>query len=258
MPDRWTALATLAPMAFVRVPEHHVGLVERRGRYHRTIRSGRHFLGLVDEVRVTLDLRPQSITITTPVISENDEMAEVTVVVTYDITDPVRAVYELTDHRQALEQTVILGLRNYGALHDLDQIAAGGAEMSRFVLSTVGELSPRFGCRPTRVDVTAIERIVDLEAFRRDSLAEDLNRILDLTDVPIVLRGYDRGPALELLESARRALLSGDRDGLAAVDEALRRPVPVRFRGYDCGLLDVRLRRLRRFVEAERARTGEG
>src|SRR5436189_6433281 len=100
-------------------------------------------------------------------------------------------------------------------------MAADRTEMSHYVLATAIELSTRFGCRPTRVDVTAIERVSDQDAFRRDSLAENLDRILNLTDVPIVLRGYDQDRALELLESARRALVSGDRDGLAAVDEAL-------------------------------------
>lgn len=95
------------------VPQAHAGLVERLGRYLRTIPPGVNLVApFVDQVRL-VDTRSKDLDIP-PTQCRTADGATVTVEarLRYRVTDPVKAVYEVANHREALAQVTASTLRS--------------------------------------------------------------------------------------------------------------------------------------------------
>jgi len=214
------------------VPEHHVELVERLGKYHRTLEPGRHMLiPGIEAVRTRLDLRRQALDVATVAYTADNELVAVDAAVEFDIVDPVRAVYDISDHRQALEQAVITVLRN-----EL------GVETGQDLRSQINERTAGFGIEVTEVNVTTTalpaEEAEAIRARARDNLRRP--------GFAVVLRGYDRQQVDDVLRRAIEGFSSDRPDLRAAAAQALWEPLRVRFRGYSRQQVDRHLALIRR------------
>jgi regulator of protease activity HflC (stomatin/prohibitin superfamily) len=154
------ALIIIVRKQWVRnVPEEHVDLVERLGRYHRTIKPGRHMLlPSVDAVRARVDLRPQSLTLPAiSAITADDRLLMVDLALRFEIVDPVRSVYEIADFRQALEVFTGVTLRKIvGGLAQIDALS-GRSEIERSLTSVVAREAAAWGIQVNHAEITAIE-----------------------------------------------------------------------------------------------------
>jgi hypothetical protein len=116
------------------IPEASAAIIERFGRYSRTLTSGPHRIRpFADSIRFRLDLRRQTVPFPVSVVLASDEDTEVqfNAVVHYKVTDPYTATYGVASFFQALDQRlrheVITGLRglqgnfNESALEELRQ-----------------------------------------------------------------------------------------------------------------------------------------
>src|SRR5215217_4484646 len=116
------ALITLLIIAFVLVlartvrivPQARAGVVERLGRFHRTLDPGLSILvPFVDRLRPLIDLREQVVSFPPqPVITEDNLTVNIDSVIYYQVTDPKSATYEIADYIQAIEQLTVTTLRN--------------------------------------------------------------------------------------------------------------------------------------------------
>src|SRR5919204_4152455 len=109
------ALVLLVLFRSVRiVPQASAGIVERLGRYHRTLNPGLAIVvPFVDRVKPLIDLREQVVSFPPqPVITEDNLVVGIDSVLYFTITDPKAATYEVAVPLQAIEQLTVTTLRN--------------------------------------------------------------------------------------------------------------------------------------------------
>src|SRR5579859_4936329 len=96
------------------VPQARAGIVERLGRYNRTLSPGLAILmPFMDRLKPLLDLREQVVSFPPqPVITEDNLVVQIDTVVYFQVTDPRAVSYEVANPLQAMEQLTITTLRN--------------------------------------------------------------------------------------------------------------------------------------------------
>src|ERR671921_1024991 len=96
------------------IPQARAGVVERWGRYSRTLAPGLTIVvPFIDRVRPLIDLREQVVTFPPqPVITEDNVSVGIDTVLYFTITDPKAASYEVANPLQAIEQLTVTTLRN--------------------------------------------------------------------------------------------------------------------------------------------------
>ncbi|GAA3814992.1 SPFH domain-containing protein [Streptomyces chiangmaiensis] len=116
-----------AVRAFEVIPSGSAAIVERFGRYSRTLHPGLHTITpFVDTVRNRIDLREQTVPFPLRMVSMydgNDLPIEFTI--QYSVTDPVKATYGTASYIQALERHAI-----YELTYALANLAAVDARVS--------------------------------------------------------------------------------------------------------------------------------
>ena len=124
------ALIVLAVIVFVVVftlwrtvrviPQAHATVVERLGRYYRTLNAGMTIvIPFVDRVKPLIDLREQVVSFPPrPVITEDNLGVEIDTVLYFQVTDPRSATYEIADYLAGIEQLTGTTLRNVIGVHD--------------------------------------------------------------------------------------------------------------------------------------------
>src|SRR5438309_9912835 len=96
------------------VPQARAGIVERLGRYHRTLEAGLAVIvPFVDRVKPLIDLREQVVSFPPqPVITEDNLVVNIDTVIYFQVTDAKAATYEIANYIQAIEQLTVTTLRN--------------------------------------------------------------------------------------------------------------------------------------------------
>ena len=95
------------------VPQARAGIVERLGRYNRTLDAGLALvIPYVDRVRPLIDLREQVSFPPQPVITEDNLVINIDTVIYFQVTDLKAASYEIADYIGAIEQLTVTTLRN--------------------------------------------------------------------------------------------------------------------------------------------------
>ena len=87
------------------VPQARAGIVERLGRYHRTLDAGLTLIvPYVDRVKPLIDLREQVVSFPPQqVITEDNLVVNIDYVIYFQVTDPKAATYEIANYIQAIE-----------------------------------------------------------------------------------------------------------------------------------------------------------
>jgi hypothetical protein len=143
-----------------RVPEQSVEIVERFGRYHRTVGPGSSMVvvPLVDQVLARVDLREQVIAWPPqPIILSDGLVVKIEWVISFEVIDPKAAVYEVANFQHALEQLGVTALRAIGADMNLEQISASRTEINVDLRKTLDENAQNWGIRVNRAEIKAIE-----------------------------------------------------------------------------------------------------
>ena len=96
------------------IPQARAAVLERLGRYHRTLEPGLTIVTpFIDRVRPLIDLREQVVNFSPqPVITEDNVVVAIETVLYFTITDPRAATYEIASPLQAIEQLTVTTLRN--------------------------------------------------------------------------------------------------------------------------------------------------
>src|SRR5262252_4111752 len=94
------------------IPQARAGVVERLGRYQRTLDPGLALLvPFVDRLRPLIDLREQVVSFPPqPVITEDNLVVNIDSVIYFQVTDPRAAQYELANYIQTIEQPTVTTL----------------------------------------------------------------------------------------------------------------------------------------------------
>jgi regulator of protease activity HflC (stomatin/prohibitin superfamily) len=148
------------------VPQARAGIVERLGRYQRTLDAGLALVvPYVDRVKPLIDLRETVVSFPPqPVITEDNLVIQIDTVIYFQVTDPKAATYEIADYIAAIEQLTVTTLRN----------VIGGM--------TLDEATGKWGIRVNRVELKAVDPPMSIqEAMEKQMRAERDRRAAILT-----------------------------------------------------------------------------
>jgi regulator of protease activity HflC (stomatin/prohibitin superfamily) len=141
------------------VPQATAVIVERLGRYSRTLEPGLHFLiPFVDRPRAVVDLREQVVSFPPqPVITSDNLVVNIDTVIYFQPTNPKSAVYEIYNYIQGIEQLTVTTLRNVIGSLDLEETLTSRDQINGQLRGVLDEATGRWGIRVNRVELKAID-----------------------------------------------------------------------------------------------------
>lgn len=141
------------------VPQARAGIVERLGRYQRTLSPGLTLvIPLVDRVLPYIDLRDQVISFPPQaVITEDNIVVEIDTVVYYEVTEPKSYTYEVAQPITAIEQLSVTTLRNLIGGLDMEKALTSRDEINSRLRTILDEATGEWGIRVIRVELKAID-----------------------------------------------------------------------------------------------------
>ncbi|HLM25586.1 MAG TPA: SPFH domain-containing protein [Thermoleophilaceae bacterium] len=200
------------------VPQARAGIVERLGRYQRTLDAGLALvIPYVDRVRPLIDLREQVVSFPPqPVITEDNLVIHIDTVIYFQVTDPKAASYEIADYLAAIEQLVVTTLRNViGGMH-LEETLTSRDRVSGSLRIVLDEATGRWGIRVNRVELKAVDPPVSIqEAMEKQMRAERDRRAAILT-----AEGVKQSQILTAEGEKQSAILRAEGEREAAILEA--------------------------------------
>ena len=142
------------------VPQESAFIVERLGRYHRTLMPGMHvLLPFTDRVARRYSLHPREEEVADTCITRDNVVVRITSVVRAQILDPQRAAYGAADAADAVRTLVRSRQRLWIAERAWDDVRESTRELEAAVVAAVAEPANEIGIHITSVDVKGIERI---------------------------------------------------------------------------------------------------
>ena len=141
------------------VPQARAGVVERLGRYHRTLNPGlKIVVPFIDRLRPLIDLREQVVSFPPqPVITEDNLVVAIDTVIYFQVTDPKAATYEIANYIQAIEQLTVTTLRNVVGGLDLEETLTSATRSTAQLRVVLDEATGKWGIRVNRVELKAID-----------------------------------------------------------------------------------------------------
>ena len=200
------------------IPQARAGIVERLGRYSRTLTPGLSLLvPFVDRVKPLMDLREQVVSFPPqPVITADNLVVSIDTVVYFQVTDPRAATYEIADYIQGVEQLTVTTLRNVvGGLH-LEQTLTSRDEINAQLRGVLDEATGKWGIRVNRVELKAI----DPPASIQDSMEKQMRAERDRRAVILTAEGSKQSQILTAEGERQAAILRAEGDAQARVVRA--------------------------------------
>jgi regulator of protease activity HflC (stomatin/prohibitin superfamily) len=215
------ALAALLALAFFLVNtvkvirQQQVGLVERLGKFHRTLDPGPHLVvPIVDKVRYNIDMREAVVPFPPQgVITEDNLMVSIDSVIYFQVIDPVRAAYEAQDYIKAIEQLTMTTLRNIIGGLDLEQTLTSREEINQKLRIVLDEATGKWGIKVNRVELRAI----DPPATIRDAMEKGARAERDKRASILIAEGQRQSQILAAGGEKESAILRAQGDREAAV-----------------------------------------
>src|SRR5689334_15956970 len=154
------ALVLLVVARTVRiVPQARAGVIERVGRYQRTLSPGLALVvPFVDRLRPLIDLREQVVSFPPqPVITEDNLVVNIDTVIYFQVTEPKSATYEIANYIQGVGQLTVTTLRNVVGGMTLEQTLTSRDQINAALRGVLDEATGRWGLRVNRVELKAVD-----------------------------------------------------------------------------------------------------
>ena len=197
------------------IPQANAGLVERLGRYNRTLGAGLtiiipfidRFLPLIDMREKVVSFPPQ------PVITEDNLVVSIDTVIYFQVTDPKSATYEIENYIQGIEQLTVTTLRNVVGGLDLEQVLTSRDSINAALRGVLDEATGKWGVRVNRVELKAIDPPPSVqESMEKQMRAEREKRAVILT-----AEGEKQSQILTAEGQRQAEILRAEGDAQAAV-----------------------------------------
>src|SRR5271154_3245089 len=166
------------------IPQAKAGVVERLGRYSRTLEPGPAIItpfihrgrppgGLRGQV---VNFAPQS------VITQDNVVVSIETVLYFTITDPRSATYEIANPLQAIEQLTVTTLRNVIGGLSLEATLTARENVNTELRVVLDEATGKWGIRINRVEIKSVDPPQDIRtAMEKQMRAERDRRAAILT-----------------------------------------------------------------------------
>jgi regulator of protease activity HflC (stomatin/prohibitin superfamily) len=158
------------------------GIVERLGKYQRTADSGLTIIVPFFEKIIKVDMREQVVDVPPQAVITKDNVAvEVDAVVYYEVTDPVKVMYNISNFYMASTKLAQTNLRNLIGDLALDESLTSREKINHALREVLDDATDKWGARVTRVELQRIEPPTDVtQAMHRQMKAERERRAVIL------------------------------------------------------------------------------
>lgn len=158
------------------------GLIERLGKYKRTAEPGLHFLVPFIERMVKVDMRERVIDVNPQAVITKDNVAVTVDAIIYcKVTDPVAAIYQITDFTLASTKLAQTNLRNQIGGMSLDESLTSRDTLNVDLTKTIDEATDPWGIKVNKVEIQKIDPPKDItEAMSKQMKAEREKRAVIL------------------------------------------------------------------------------
>lgn len=158
------------------------GVVERLGRYQRTVGSGLTLIIPFIERIIKVDMREQVVDVPPQdVITKDNVVVSVDAVIYYEVTDPVKVEYNVANFYAAVTKLAQTNLRNLIGDMSLDESLTSRERINAKLRQILDDATDKWGTRVTRVEIQKIEPPRDVtEAMHRQMKAERERRAMVL------------------------------------------------------------------------------
>jgi regulator of protease activity HflC (stomatin/prohibitin superfamily) len=194
------------------VPQQQAYIVERLGKYLKTLHPGLNVLApFIDRVRAKVDLREQVVSFPPqPVITSDNLVVSIDTVLYFQITNPAAATYEIANFLQGIEQLTVTTLRNVIGSMDLEKTLTSRDDINRQLRGVLDEATGKWGIRVNRVEIKAIEPPPSI----RDSMEKQMRAERDRRAAILTAEGHKQSVILTAEGDKQSAILraQGDRE----------------------------------------------
>jgi regulator of protease activity HflC (stomatin/prohibitin superfamily) len=192
------------------VQQQTVGIVERFGKFKTGLQPGLNLLTpFVDKVRYTIDMREQVVAFPPQgVITEDNLMVSIDSVIYFQVNDPVRATYEISNYIQAIEQLTMTTLRNIIGGMDLEQTLTSREEINEKLRYVLDEATGKWGIRVNRVEL----RSIDPPPSIQDSMEKQMRADRDKRAAILTAEGMRQSAVLSAEGQKQSAILTAQGD----------------------------------------------
>src|SRR2546423_3956736 len=197
------------------IPQARGGVVERLGRYSRTLEPGLTIVTpFIDRVRPLVDLREQVVNFSPQsVITEDNVVVSIETVLYFTITDPRSATYEIANPLQAIEQLTVTTLRNVIGGLTLEDTLTSRESVNTQLRPVLDEATGKWGIRFNRVGIKSVHPPADITtAMEKQMRAERDRRALILT-----AEGEKQSQILTAEGAKQSAVLTAEGERQAAI-----------------------------------------
>jgi regulator of protease activity HflC (stomatin/prohibitin superfamily) len=164
----------LGGMAIRIIRPYEKGLVERLGRYQRTLDSGLNLIMPFFDTVLKVDMREVVLDVPSQMVITKDNVnVEVDCIIYCQVTDPVRARYEISNYILAATKLAQTNLRNIIGEMELDQSLTSRDRINAQLRDVLDSATDKWGMKVNRVEIQRIDPPVDItEAMSRQMKAE--------------------------------------------------------------------------------------
>src|SRR5947209_8424556 len=190
------------------VPQARAGVIERLGRYNRTLTPGLAIVvPFVDRLRPLIDLREQVVSFQPqPVITEDNLVVSIDTVLYFQVTDAKAATYEIANYIQGIEQLTVTTLRNVIGGTALERTLTSRDEINNQLRGVLDEATGKWGIRVNRVEIKAI----DPPGSIKDSMEKQMRADRDKRAAILTAEGVKQSQILTAEGEKQSAILKAE------------------------------------------------
>jgi regulator of protease activity HflC (stomatin/prohibitin superfamily) len=223
------------------VPQARAGVVERLGRYSRTLTPGLTLVvPFIDRIRDMIDLREQVVSFDPqPVITEDNLVVNIDTVIYFQVTDPKAATYEIANYIKGIEQLTVTTLRNVIGGMELEETLTSRDQINGQLRGVLDEATGKWGIRVNRVELKAI----DPPGTIKDSMEKQMRAERDKRAAILNAEGVKQSQILTAEGEKQSSILRAEGQKQAAIlqSEGQAKAIDTVFRAIHEGDADPKL-----------------
>jgi regulator of protease activity HflC (stomatin/prohibitin superfamily) len=197
------------------IPQARAGVVERLGRYSRTLTPGLTLVvPFIDRVKPLLDLREQVLSFEPqPVITQDNLVVNIDTVIYFQITDPKNATYEIANPVDAIDMLTVTTLRNLLGGMTLEQALTSRDAINDQLRGILDDATGKWGIRIHRVELKA----VDPPASIKDTMEKQMRADREKRAAILQAEGVKQAQILQAEGEKQAAILKAEGQKQSAI-----------------------------------------
>ncbi|MBO6155549.1 MAG: paraslipin [Lachnospiraceae bacterium] len=200
------------------VPQQHAYVIERLGKYKKTITAGLNIIiPVIDKVRVNVNLKEQVADFPPqPVITKDNVTMQIDTVVYFKIVDPAAYAYGVENPIMAIENLTATTLRNIIGDMELDETLTSRDKVNAQLCAIIDEATDPWGIKINRVE---LKNIMPPKAIQ-ESMEKQMKAERERREQILIAEGEKKSAVLKAEGEKESAVLRAEAAYVATVKEA--------------------------------------